>query len=229
MRISIGWIFLGIAPTQAQQDNQDQRSDDLTENDDESVVSTLIADVSEDMEIESPVDPVLVVEQILKGGRRGDFLWGTQGDDLIMGGSGWDDLYGAGGDDILIGGKGRDTLEGGGGDDLLIGGKGVDTAFYWGFADEFSLDLSTNTITDLLDDYGTDQLVSIEKISFIDATYKFTDAGVEKINNGFWGGWWSFGGDLDVEGQVTPEINEASSYQLTVEHDDEARQITVDL
>jgi Ca2+-binding RTX toxin-like protein len=55
-----------------------------------------------------------------------EYLYGTDGDDVLSGGDGNDYLNGHGGNDTLIGGAGNDTLSGHLGNDSLVGGKGDD-------------------------------------------------------------------------------------------------------
>ncbi|WP_303089847.1 putative Ig domain-containing protein [Neisseria sp.] len=79
-------------------------------------------------------------------GGSGDFLYGGEGDDLMIGQDGSDYLYGGAGEDILYGddnredianygndylngGSGNDRLYGGKGNDALIGGSGSDHLF----------------------------------------------------------------------------------------------------
>jgi hypothetical protein len=61
------------------------------------------------------------------GGDGNDTLIGGAGDDLFYGGDGNDRLLGKGGDDMLFGQEGNDYLKGGKGDDYLNGGDGSDT------------------------------------------------------------------------------------------------------
>jgi hypothetical protein len=61
--------------------------------------------------------------------RRGGFIEGGDGNDVLHGGNGADDLLGDLGDDALYGGSGDDDLRGDGGHDLLVGGAGHDS-FY---------------------------------------------------------------------------------------------------
>jgi len=189
---------------------------------------TLIFPENEEIIMDSPIDVHLVSGEIISGSRSRDFIFGGDDNDVIFGGGRSDYLFGNGGDDILIGGKGRDLLQGGAGDDLLIGGKGSDTAFYRGFASEFSLDLETGKITDLLDDYGTDTLISIEKIKFIDVTYKFTDQGVEELNNGSFN-WWRGSADLNVTGDVPVAKEHSNSYQVSINYEDQIQVISVEI
>jgi Ca2+-binding RTX toxin-like protein len=54
------------------------------------------------------------------------WVYGGDGEDLIVGGSGKDLLRGGDGDDVIQGGAGDDRLWGGGGNDTLHGGDGND-------------------------------------------------------------------------------------------------------
>ncbi|MGQ0620933.1 MAG: choice-of-anchor Q domain-containing protein [Panacagrimonas sp.] len=56
----------------------------------------------------------------------GDFVHGTDGDDVIAGQDDNDTIDGRGGNDLICGGKGNDRLIGGSGNDRLIGGQGTD-------------------------------------------------------------------------------------------------------
>jgi Ca2+-binding RTX toxin-like protein len=69
-------------------------------------------------------------------GRRGDDeLHGQSGNDLIFGSRGDDTLYGGEGDDKIFGGRNNDHIEGGSGSDLLYGSRGKD-ALYGGDGDD---------------------------------------------------------------------------------------------
>ncbi len=54
------------------------------------------------------------------------WIYGGDGNDLLMGGAGNDVLLGENGNDLLLGGRGRDLLVGGRGSDLIIGNPGDD-------------------------------------------------------------------------------------------------------
>ena len=60
------------------------------------------------------------------GDRGIDRIWGGKGNDDIAGGYGHDRLWGGKGDDILWGGTGNDRLFGGEGDDKLLSDQGRD-------------------------------------------------------------------------------------------------------
>lgn len=61
-----------------------------------------------------------------EGTRNGEFIGGSDADDLVSGGAGRDTLFGRAGWDELSGGIGNDTLSGGIGNDILDGGRGRD-------------------------------------------------------------------------------------------------------
>ena len=65
-------------------------------------------------------------------------------------------LEGEAGDDILWAAEGDDTLNGGAGSDVLFGGEGDDTLIGGSDADVFEFVSSTNTQTDTISDYGSD-------------------------------------------------------------------------
>lgn len=75
----------------------------------------------------------------LYGAAGNDTLWGWDGKDYLDGGDGNDYLYGDAGNDTLVGGSGSDALIGGTGNNMLTGGAGDD--FY-------SVDSTTDTITE---------------------------------------------------------------------------------
>jgi uncharacterized delta-60 repeat protein len=54
------------------------------------------------------------------------WIYGGDGNDLLIGGAGNDVLLGENGNDLLLGGRGRDLLVGGRGSDLIIGNSGDD-------------------------------------------------------------------------------------------------------
>lgn len=66
-------------------------------------------------------------QDIWKGGRKNDTLYGLGGNDRLLGRSGNDRLGGNDGQDFLSGDKGNDWLNGGAGRDALLGGNGQDT------------------------------------------------------------------------------------------------------
>lgn len=168
-------------------------------------------------------------DKVAQGTKSPEILIGSWGKDLLLGEDGDDFLFGGWGNDVLIGGDGNDHLEGGSGDDVIMGGEGEDTAFYWGFASEFELDLTDYSLLDLRDAYGKDQLTSIEKISFIDATYRLDHNDVEKIDNGLFNFDWGHSGGLNVI-QSAPVDNKTSlSYQSTQTEDEPAQTLFVDI
>ena len=117
-----------------------------------------------------------------------DILKGTKGDDIIYGGAGDDYLQGRAGDDILDGGDGNDQIHGDADDDYLVGGRGndlihggiggFDTAVYFGSIFEYShyWDGDNFVISHLggsgID--GTDRLMHVERLIFADAVIDLT-------------------------------------------------------
>lgn len=89
------------------------------------------------------------------GGDGGDYLAGSEAEDVLVDGSGNDDVSAAGGDDALPNNQGEDTLSAGAGNDLFIsdavcegdtldGGAGVDNANWAKFGSPVSLDLAAH-------------------------------------------------------------------------------------
>ncbi|WP_342238054.1 calcium-binding protein [Inquilinus sp. OTU3971] len=63
----------------------------------------------------------------VNGGKAGDYIRGSGGDNILNGYEGNDELQGHDGDDTLLGGAGDDLLQGDAGADRLDGGAGIDT------------------------------------------------------------------------------------------------------
>lgn len=68
-------------------------------------------------------------DELFWGAQEDDFLFGRNGNDIILGGDGNDKLYGRNGSDTILGGSGNDTLHGQNGRDSLYGGDGDDHLF----------------------------------------------------------------------------------------------------
>ena len=108
-------------------------------------------------------DAYFSVENVI-GTAYADTLIGNSQAAGTFNGRGNNSLYGMGGDDRLIGGAGND---------LLDGGSGVDVAVYGGLAKSYVIGVGTITGAAT----GTDRLVSIENLPFIDGrmTYDVDD------------------------------------------------------
>ena len=81
---------------------------------------------------------------------------------------------------FILGFQGDDQISGGGGNDILVGGDGLDIALFTGSISSYTMKLSADycEITDRRPfSDGTDQLISIEKISFSDFYFD-----LEKMN-----------------------------------------------
>ena len=66
----------------------------------------------------------------LRGYDGNDYLFGNEGDDLLLGGDGHDHLWGGDGDDDIRGGEGNDKLYIDRGDNSYDGGSGSDTVYF---------------------------------------------------------------------------------------------------
>jgi hypothetical protein len=91
---------------------------------------------------------------------------------------------GTDGPDVLVGTGGDDVLVGGHGDDRLDGGAGIDTAVYQGKMANYMVTKTDQGLTvEDIDAYaigvrdGTDQLVNIERLHFIDGDLAFDTDG----------------------------------------------------
>ncbi|MFP7675720.1 DUF4214 domain-containing protein [Marivita sp. S0852] len=107
-------------------------------------------------------------------------LQGTTGDDtIILGegqnagvGQGNDSIDGGRGDDLIDGSLRNDTLKGGEGDDTLLGNEGIDTAQFDENRSTYTLQLGPDiSVIARSGDEGTDQLSSIERLSFPDQDF----------------------------------------------------------
>ena len=91
-------------------------------------VSTSLSNVAQIVVYGSAGNDVVLVDSAVTtpvwvfGGEGNDIIVGGSGDDLIVGGGGVDIILGGAGRDILIGGRGNDIISGNGGDDILIAG-----------------------------------------------------------------------------------------------------------
>lgn len=95
------------------------------------------------------------------------------GNDLI---SGFENASGSLFDDALTGDAGTNVLRGRAGDDTIDGGAGIDTARYDGLRAFFDVALTGGlpvTVVDTTGEEGTDQLIGIERMQFIDGNLAF--------------------------------------------------------
>jgi hypothetical protein len=77
-------------------------------------------------------------------------------------------INGTSGSDWLQGGAGADTLHGGAGSDYLDGGAGLNTALYDGVYRQYTVTLGSPTTVAGGPEGGTDDLVNIQRIQFVD-------------------------------------------------------------
>jgi Ca2+-binding RTX toxin-like protein len=125
-----------------------------------------------------------VGEDLLVGGEGDDFINGGADEDEVFGGLGNDIILGAGGDDELRGNEGNDILTGGQGDDELIGDNDnpfgpplddIDTAVFLGRAKNYTIATNADgsiTVQDNVGNDGTDTLIHIERLQFLDRVIK---------------------------------------------------------
>lgn len=90
---------------------------------------------------------------------------------VLNGTAGADRITGTAADESIVAGNSADTLIGGGGSDTLDGGAGVDTAVYAGLFRAYAL-VTQNRVGGGREG-GTDTLVGIERLQFLDGTLTF--------------------------------------------------------
>jgi subtilisin-like proprotein convertase family protein len=118
------------------------------------------------------IDASSTIENAI-GGDGGDVIRGNASANALNGMRGPDSLFGADGNDILKGGAGDDSLTGGPGNDTIDGGEGTDTAVFIGRRADYTVTWSASTssfaVTSVAE--GTDSLVSIETLTFLDGSF----------------------------------------------------------
>jgi Ca2+-binding RTX toxin-like protein len=98
-----------------------------------------------------------------------DIITGNKYSDVIKAGAGNDILYGLAGNDFLYGELGNDSLIGGFGNDTIDGGAGYDYSVY--DANKSSIVGASKDISGIVTlqtGFGTDTLINIEELSFLD-------------------------------------------------------------
>jgi subtilisin-like proprotein convertase family protein len=109
---------------------------------------------------------------VVRGHDFGVVLHGMRGNDLLVGGLG---------DDALYGGAGKDILVSAGGNNLLDGGAGFDLALMNALRRQGTLEATDEGFT-FAKSWGTDTLVSIEAMAFLDGMLLFdADAMAAKV------------------------------------------------
>ncbi|WP_348946623.1 Ig-like domain-containing protein [Chitinibacter sp. FCG-7] len=96
---------------------------------------TLSTVANNDKMVQSIVNQMQPVTDLVNAGAGDDTVFGENGSDALYGGAGNDKLFGGAGLDILRGGAGNDLLVGGAGNDLLRGDAGADV-FKWTLGDQ---------------------------------------------------------------------------------------------
>ncbi len=106
----------------------------------------------------------------------------TQGDDLLIGRAGVTHIFGLAGEDHFQGSEENEVFHGGAGRDRINGGLGRDKARFTGKKSDYQYYLLDDTI-EIVDTRnespdGTDTLIDIEDLSFIDGNRTLADAWV---------------------------------------------------
>ncbi|NNE52472.1 MAG: DUF4214 domain-containing protein [Sulfitobacter sp.] len=110
----------------------------------------------------------------LIGTPQANLLQGDLSDNLVLALAGNDTVTAGAGNDDIFGDAGDDSLTGGQGDDQIDGGTGSDTAAYSGAKAAHTVSVSASGIAvedRRSDGDGTDQLTSIESLSFLDGDW----------------------------------------------------------
>jgi len=96
----------------------------------------------------------------------------------VFEGSGFNDVFfGLSGDDALLGMDGDDRLRGDNGADTIDGGSGNDVSIYNGNQNQFSVTISSDSVTvrDRVDNRnGSDSLTNIESLEFFDGSWQLS-------------------------------------------------------
>jgi Ca2+-binding RTX toxin-like protein len=159
------------------------------------------------------LDPAILLDSNLDGGKGNDMVQGGGGDDEIAGGEGDDDLNGGAGDDALDGGAGNDDVDGGQGSDTIETGDGNDTV-----------------TTDADDDLGKYSIALVGPISITEGTDAVRGQNVT-INAGFPTAGstvgWNFGdGTTGAGARVSHVYTSESSYRFDATITDPSGQTT---
>lgn len=110
----------------------------------------------------------------IEGTEESDTLPGTDEADQITGLDGDDEISGDGGNDVIFGGPGKDVITGGPGNDEIDGGPDFDIAvFEFQFSDYKIANIGDAIeVVSLTSDEGTDTLLDIERLEFLDGFFE---------------------------------------------------------
>jgi hypothetical protein len=122
---------------------------------------------------ESPEFITNTQPNVNQGAITGEMLAGTSGADNITGTTVGDALSGLAGNDTIGAGGGNDLITGGAGNDTLNGGSGSDTAIYTGAYLQYLLTGNAAVSATLQGPDGSDGLVSVERLVFMDGNLNF--------------------------------------------------------
>ena len=94
--------------------------------------------------------------------------------DVIIGNDLANQIDGGAGNDTIYGNLGNDRITGGDGNDIIDGGGGTDTAFFPMFSLLASIDVENGAVI-VRSPQGTDRLISIERMAFLDYSIALRD------------------------------------------------------
>jgi Ca2+-binding RTX toxin-like protein len=134
---------------------------------------TIIVDGPDGRDVLTGIERLQFSDRILDVGADGRVI--TTPLNVISGTSGADSLVGTAAGDAISGGTGNDILRGNGGSDTLDGGDGFDVAVYAGVRRQYGA--SINSVAGGPEG-GTDTLVSIEELRFVDGALSFDVNGI---------------------------------------------------
>jgi serralysin len=176
----------------------------------------------------SKVDDKIFNFENVSGGSNGDYIFATDGANVIKGNDGGDRLFGFGGNDLLEGGEGADWLIGGAGKDTLTGGAGPDS-------DRFAFsDILDSGITAASRDVITDFEDGVDKIHLAQLDANKNNPGIDDFNyigsnvqfTGVAGqlrSYWSQAGHI-IEG----DVNADGKADFSIAINDKLHNITLD-
>ncbi|MES2936843.1 MAG: calcium-binding protein [Pseudomonadota bacterium] len=110
-----------------------------------------------------------------EGNAQDNAITGNVRDNLLRGGTGDDTLAGGGGNDTMLGGAGRDGFLMGAGNESVDGGQGRDIVVYEGSFAAYTVSASGGVLTIFGPGTGTDTLVNVEQLRFLDRSIAAAD------------------------------------------------------
>ena len=91
-------------------------------------------------------DDIIFVSNNNTGLLERNYIYGNEGNDVIVGGTSIDHIWGNSGDDTIYGGDYRSTIEGGSGDDVIYAGLGDDSLYGGAGKDTFVMSFNPSSL-----------------------------------------------------------------------------------